>query len=96
MSKSRNHRPFVLPLLLSLVLCAVPLACNHQQNKPAPPATAPASKTAAATKPTSKPVIAKWTPRPYPTDQVNLIVFGDFGNGKQSQKDTAKADRNRE
>jgi tartrate-resistant acid phosphatase type 5 len=93
MSKSRNHRrrPFVFPLLLSLLLCAVPLACSHQQNKPTPSTTAPATKTAAATKPTSKPVIAKWTPRPYPTDQVNLIVFGDFGNGKQSQKDTAKA-----
>ncbi len=37
-----------------------------------------------------KPIVAKWTHRPYPTDQVNLIAFGDFGNGKQSQKDNAR------
>jgi hypothetical protein len=51
--------------------------------------TAPASK--AATKATSKPVVAKWTARPFPGDQVNLVVFGDFGNGKPSQKDNAKS-----
>jgi hypothetical protein len=46
--------------------------------------------TKAATKPTSRPVVAKWTPRAFPADEENLIVFGDFGNAKQSQKDTAK------
>jgi tartrate-resistant acid phosphatase type 5 len=45
----------------------------------------------AASKATTKPVVAQWTPRPYPTDQVNLIAMGDWGSGTQEQKDVAKA-----
>jgi hypothetical protein len=43
-----------------------------------------------ASQPHFKPTVAKWTHAPFPTDQVNLIAFGDFGNGKPSQKDNAK------
>ena len=81
----------LISLLLLLALFAIPLACNHQDKTSqtqSRSATSPTSK--AASKPTSKPIVAKWTTRPFPADQVNLIVFGDFGNGKPSQKDNAK------
>jgi hypothetical protein len=74
-------------LLFAIITCAAHLACSHQGEAAQGPATA---TTKAATKPTSKPVVAKWTPRAAPANEVNLILFGDFGNAKQSQKDTAK------
>jgi tartrate-resistant acid phosphatase type 5 len=51
----------------------------------------PAGSLTVATKPASKPVVAQWTPRAYPTDQVNFIAMGDWGSGGQEQKDVAKA-----
>jgi tartrate-resistant acid phosphatase type 5 len=84
---SRRFGSLSMSLVLSVVAFAIPMACNHQDKTQT---NAQATTTKPATKPTSKPVIAKWTPRPYPTDQVNLIIMGDFGNGKQTQKDNAK------
>jgi tartrate-resistant acid phosphatase type 5 len=94
-------RALLLTVVMSLALCAAPFACTHQDRSAAAPATqAAASKPAAtkasstkpaAAKPASRPVVAKWTPGPLPDDQVNLIIFGDFGNAKPSQKDTATA-----
>jgi 3',5'-cyclic AMP phosphodiesterase CpdA len=44
-----------------------------------------------ATKPASRPVVAEWSQRPLPPGEVNLVVFGDFGNGKRTQRETARA-----
>jgi tartrate-resistant acid phosphatase type 5 len=96
------ERSCILTMLLLLLLFAAPFACNHQEvasagdnpsTSPAKTVTSkPATKIASkpAPNPASKPIIAKWSARPFPTDQVNFIVFGDFGNGKPSQKDNAK------
>ncbi|HEY7114971.1 MAG TPA: metallophosphoesterase [Tepidisphaeraceae bacterium] len=78
-------RAILLPALLSMALMAAPLACSHSERPVAESTTKPADK-----KPASKPVVAKWSHRPYPADQVNLILFGDFGNGKPTQKNTAR------
>jgi tartrate-resistant acid phosphatase type 5 len=101
------RRPWTRPLCLSIAfLCAIPPALRlaHAADSTTTPkpgsgvkpaatkaATKPATTKLAASKPASKPVVAKWQSRPFPADEVNLIVFGDFGNGKQTQKDTAKA-----
>ena len=36
-------------------------------------------------------MVAKWSQRALPEGEVNLIAFGDYGNGKPSQKETATA-----
>jgi 3',5'-cyclic AMP phosphodiesterase CpdA len=38
-----------------------------------------------------KPAVAKWTPRPLPTDQVNLLAMGDWGANTKEQKLVAQA-----
>ena len=35
--------------------------------------------------------VAKWAPRPFPTDQVNLLAMGDWGSGGQEQRDVAQS-----
>src|SRR5260221_8219090 len=79
------RRPIFVPLLLAVTLAAAPFACG-----PKGAVADNRSTTAPASKPTSKPIVARWTQGVLPTNQVNLIAFGDWGNGKQSQKDNAK------
>ncbi len=55
-------------------------ACNPSQ---------PSSETAPPPKPATKPVVAKWTQRALPPDEVNLIAMGDWGSGGKEQKDVA-------
>jgi hypothetical protein len=38
-----------------------------------------------------KPSVAKWTPRPLPSDQVNLLAMGDWGSNSKEQKLVAEA-----
>jgi hypothetical protein len=76
--------------ILTLVLFAAPLACRHVESREKSVVHTASTQTAAS-KPASRPVVAKWTPAAYPSEQVNLILFGDFGNGKPSQKVTAQA-----
>jgi hypothetical protein len=82
--------------LISLTLAALILPLALSQDRPATkPATTLASATTSASKPasraSSKPVVAKWFMRELPRDEVNLIVFGDWGNDKPEQKVVAKA-----
>jgi hypothetical protein len=100
-----NHRLHTLvpTALLALVVLAAPLACKHAndarpfaESDPGAAAAARLSspKSAAArptTGPTSRPVVAEWHMNPLPAGEVNLILMGDWGNGKPKQKTTAKA-----
>jgi len=85
-------RPMFVSLCLAIVLASAPFACRSHD----PMAETDAAELAAssATKPTSKatskPIVAKWTQGEAPANQVNLIAFGDWGNGKPSQKANAK------
>lgn len=75
--------------LLFGALMIVAFACAHRDGSGGPATSQPTTK--AANKPASRPVVAKWSQRPLPAGEVNFILIGDFGNGKQTQKDTAKA-----
>jgi tartrate-resistant acid phosphatase type 5 len=83
-----SHRSFgtlIFSALLTVGLFAAPLACRQVERGER------STTEAAASKPASRPVAAKWAPRPYPDGEVNLILFGDFGNAKPAQKTTARA-----
>lgn len=90
-------RRFSLFIALPLLVCAA-VYCWDQATQAATPATTRTTKTTtrtttttmAATKPASKPVVAKWSPRPYPLDQVNLVAMGDWGSGDKQEKEVAK------
>src|SRR6266446_1862090 len=47
----------------------------------------PASKP--TTHPTSLPVVRKWKAMPVSQNEVNIIIMGDWGNSKETQKKTA-------
>jgi tartrate-resistant acid phosphatase type 5 len=79
------QRVSLLSVVIAVTVLAVPLACAHRDGGTSP------STTRATSKPASRPVVAKWSQRPLPEGEVNLIVFGDFGNGKPSQRETARA-----
>jgi hypothetical protein len=66
-------------LLLTVALFSG--ACNHPEPSPS---VAPPEKHGPAQ-------VAKWTPRPFPTDQVNLLAMGDWGSGGQEQRDVAQS-----
>lgn len=82
------RRSFAVSVLLTAALFCAPLACRNAESDVT---SSSRSTTQASSKPTSRPIVAKWQSGPVPTDQVNLILFGDWGNGKPSQKNTAKA-----
>lgn len=82
-------------LLVATALLAIPIACQSQGASSAGSAKSGSKAATAASastkpKPASKPVVAKWHANPFPADEVNLIAFGDFGNGRPSQKDDAR------
>jgi hypothetical protein len=89
---SSKPRSWKWPLAMSLaIVCAAPLALRLVSAADAPkPTTLAATTRAATTKAASKPVVAKWQSGPFPADEVNLILFGDFGNGKPTQAQNAK------
>ena len=67
-----SHRPrhtLALSGLLSLALFAAPLACKHVEGRPK--STVRSTTQDAASKPASRPIVAKWTPRPFPDGEVN-------------------------
>ncbi len=83
--------PLVRNLLLALSISGLILSCAYNSSgdsKPANPSAPPAKP--AATQPTSKPVVARWTPRPYPANVVNLIAMGDWGGNSKEQKVVAE------
>jgi tartrate-resistant acid phosphatase type 5 len=85
----------LLTLLGAIFCCACVYHAQTIQGAAAPatrPATKPATKPATrqAMKPASKPVVAKWSPRPYPPNEVNLLAMGDWGSGGKEQKEVAK------
>lgn len=92
----KQLRPALISLLAALLVLPFACAPDRQQTAKSTPATTQTAKpqaaatTRAAAKPASKPVVAKWSMRPLPKDEVNLIVVGDFGNGKDTQKQVAK------
>ena len=65
-------------LLLSVALFSG--ACNN----PGPSASVAPEKHGPAK-------VAKWAPRPFPKDQVNLIAMGDWGSGGQEERDVAQS-----
>jgi hypothetical protein len=95
----KHLRSGLITLILGICVLVLPLACAHDRDRskadsPSTTRTTAAAATTAttksATKPASKPVVAKWSMRPLTKDEVNLIVVGDFGNGKDTQKQVAK------
>src|SRR4051812_31393772 len=76
-------------LLLSLFLGASYLISSGlRAATPAAPAKPMAVKPPA--KPASKPVVAHWSARPFPLNEVNLIAMGDWGSGGKEEKEVAK------
>lgn len=57
----------------------------------AAPASTKIATTQAASGPTSKPRVAKWTPRALPAGEVNLMAMGDWGGNGKEQKVVAEA-----
>jgi hypothetical protein len=92
-----HHRSHTLlsTALLAVALLAAPLACRHAEDASTDSSAKSSAGSAAASRPadgpTSRPVVAKWQSGALPPNEVNLILFGDFGNGKPAQKTTAKA-----
>src|SRR5687768_12127973 len=80
------HRLFLLFLPLLFVGCGADSGKNSSGNS-----TAAKSQptTRSTTRPTSRPVVRKWTPMPVSNNEVNIIVIGDWGNNKETQKKTA-------
>src|SRR5258705_9925158 len=84
------HRLSLVFLTVLLVGCGADsrknstASSNTKSNPPkAQPTTRPASQ------PTSRPVVRKWKPMPVSHNEVNIIVMGDWGNNKDTQKKTA-------
>jgi hypothetical protein len=93
-------------VLISVALVVLVVACaqDRKRSEPAAPTattttsqaattrstTKASTTTAAASKPAPRPPVAKWSMRELPKDEVNLIVFGDYANNKDSQRVVAK------
>ena len=50
---------------------------------------AASARPAATTQPTTLPVVRQWKPSAYPTDEVNLVIMGDWGSDGKEQKSAA-------
>lgn len=66
-------------LISSRLLAATPAPVPGKPMAAKPPA-----------KPATKPVVAHWTARPFPLNEVNLIAMGDWGSGGKEEKEVAK------
>src|SRR5439155_11475167 len=75
---------FLLPLLL--IGCG---ADSRQPSNTPKTTTKTPSTTKPTTHPTSLPVVRKWKPPILSQNEVNIIVMGDWGNDKATQKTTA-------
>src|SRR5687767_4996668 len=80
------HRLSLLLLTLLFVGCGADSGKNSGGNSTA---TKSQSTTSPATRPTSRPVVRTWKPMPVTDNEVNIIVIGDWGNNKETQKKTA-------
>lgn len=96
-SRNHNNKPIstvTIPvrkltyslLLIGLCCAGYLLTTNLNAATPAPKPT----PVKPAPKPASKPVVAHWSARPFPANQVNLIAMGDWGSGGKEEKDVAK------
>src|SRR5258707_15564447 len=80
------HRSSLFILTLLFVGCGA----DSRQTTPAKSATPKAQPTTKpTTHPTSMPVVRKWKPPILSQNEVNIIVMGDWGNDKNTQKTTA-------
>ncbi len=80
------HRPISLLLTLLLIGCGA----DSRQTTPSKSPTAKAQPTTKpTTHPTSLPVVRQWKPPVLSQNEVNIIVMGDWGNDKNTQKTTA-------
>src|SRR4051794_26429819 len=94
-----HHRLHTLltSALAAIVLLAVPMACRHAEEaksfaeSDSQTAAATSRPSSSTTGPTSRPIVARWQMGTLPPGEVNLLLLGDWGNGKQSQKTNAKA-----
>ena len=74
-------------LLVGLCLQVIFVTTNLKRRHPRTPNLHPSSP---APKPASKPVVAHWSARPFPANQVNLIAMGDWGSAGRKEKEVAK------
>ena len=80
------HRSSLFFLTLLFVGCGA----DSRQTTPAKSAAPKAQPTTKpTTHPTSMPVVRKWKPPILSQNEVNIIVMGDWGNDKNTQKTTA-------
>src|SRR5256885_1137886 len=80
------HRLSFFLLTLLLIGCGAD-SRQATSNTKKPPTTQPTNKP--TTHPTSMPVVRKWKPPILSQNEVNIIVMGDWGNDKDTQKKTA-------
>jgi hypothetical protein len=70
-------------ILWLLAVIVIGCGADTEQKGATQPSTKP------TTRPTTVPVVRKWKPMPVLSNEVNLIVIGDWGNNKDTQKRTA-------